>query len=109
MGWDTGFTYGTGENTILYLENADKKNYKIIKLRKIEKMEKTDYPIKGYVKIGEQALDYLEKKAKNYSAYSKEASNYSFVVYGVIRKSGARVNFGKGPQVVIEIDKITKD
>ncbi|MBN1409546.1 MAG: DUF1565 domain-containing protein [Spirochaetales bacterium] len=107
MGWDTLFVSGFGDKAIPYMEGADKSSHKILKLRKIAAMNKDDYPLMGYIKLGSAALDYVQKKAKKASTDKKKASSFSFVIKGVIKKAGARINFGKGPQIVIDIDAIT--
>ena len=109
LGNDSSFTSGFGKNARLYLEGADNTTHKIIQLRKIEEFEKDDYPLKGYVKIGSEALNYLNKKARSPSSNKKQASNYSFVVRGVVKKAGDKVNMGKGPQIVIDIDSLSAD
>jgi hypothetical protein len=106
LGWDYSQASGFGEDKVYYMQGASEKSHKIISLRKIEAFESSEYPLKGYLRIGSKALDYIEKKARTYSADKKKASAYSFIVSGTVKKAKAKVNMGNGPQIVIDIDSI---
>jgi len=52
-------------------------------------------------------MSYVDTKAKRPCSTKGDCAQ-SFMVYGVVKKAGAKLS-GKGPQVVIAIDKIDAD
>ncbi|MBN2494835.1 MAG: right-handed parallel beta-helix repeat-containing protein [Deltaproteobacteria bacterium] len=105
-GYDGNYASGFGKNAKPYLDGADRNSHKILLLRKIEEMERGVHPLKGFVPMGSAGMAYIDKKAKR-QCDRKNPCNFSFVVRGVIKKSGAKYNGGQGPQIVIAIDSIS--
>jgi hypothetical protein len=105
MKWDASYGAGFGKKAKPYLPGADKTTHKILALREVPEMDKGSHTIKGFMRMGSAAANYVEKRAKR--SGGRGECNFSFVVYGVVKKAGAKL-FGKVPQIIIEIDTIKK-
>ncbi len=102
---DQGFTAGAGKDAKHYLEGADKGNYRIILLRKVPEIDKGMPTIRGFLKNGSAGSNYFDTNCKR--AGGRGNCDFSFVMSGVVKKTGAKIS-GKGPQIVIEIDSLAE-
>lgn len=101
---DQGFTAGAGKEAKPYLEGADKSSHRILVLRKVPEIDKGLPTLRGFLKNASAASNYFDANAKR--AGGRGNCDFSFVMTGVVRKSGVKIS-GKGPQIVIEIDGLT--
>lgn len=109
MGTDSSYFAMVGGKNVPYLNGADKNTHTILQLRKVEEMTTKEYPFKGFVARGSDAENYINKKARRAANDKKTASPDAFIVQGVVKKAGEKVNFGLGPQIVIAIDSIMEE
>lgn len=102
---DQGFASGFGKSAVPFLAGADPAKYKLLRLREVPEMA-AEESLKGYVRLGTAAADYVEKEAST-AGGDNECESF-FFVYAVVRPPAAKL-MGKGPQIVLEIQAIRAD